>query len=270
VVCVVVVVVVGLAISAGTTRDSVRISWEYEGRKVVLVDTAGIKRLGRWDPSSLIDSVATSNASKSMSKAHVIALVVDAKEPLTKQDLALAQKAVDDGRCIVVVLNKMDAVDDKKLLADGVSQRLGSAMWQAQGVECVPVSALNNDGVEDIMPAVLRAYTSWSTRVPSRVLNKWFELVQRHHPPPTVMKTMFRKMPGGGGKPFPVQVPLKLKFISQIYSQPPTFAIFANRKEMPDSYTRFLINSLREEFGFNGCPIRIVVRGAKNPFKQRV
>jgi GTP-binding protein len=91
---------------------------------------------------------------QSMSKAHVIALVVDAKEPLTKQDLALAQKAVDDGRCIVVVLNKMDAVDDKKLLADGVSQRLGSAMWQAQGVECVPVSALNNDGVEDIMPAV--------------------------------------------------------------------------------------------------------------------
>jgi hypothetical protein len=84
----------------------------------------------------------------------VIALVVDGKEPLTKQDLALAQKAVDDGRCIVVVLNKMDAVEDKKLLADGVSQRLGSALWQAQGVECIPVSALNSDGVEDIMPAV--------------------------------------------------------------------------------------------------------------------
>jgi hypothetical protein len=243
---------------AGTTRDSVPIMWEFNGQKIVLVDTAGtragerhcvggvglggagggwvggqvedcwnvfvsrlrmpalhwrhrpvpavpltlwgllltpgIKRLARWDPGSVVESVATSSATKvgcgpscigaavlrnaapvavfvkaiaavaiacccvllvqSLGRADVVALVMDGKEPLTKQDLALAQKAVDDGKAVVVVLNKMDIVGDKKLLVDGVAQRLLSAIWQAQGVECVPVCAMNGEGVEDVMPAV--------------------------------------------------------------------------------------------------------------------
>ena len=185
---------------------------------------------------------------------------------LTKQDLAIAEQVLDEGRGLVVVVNKVDALADRAAVIDTAKRQLES-MHQGQGVEVVALSALKGSGVAGLMPAVLRTYDRWNLRVPTGKLNAWLRLTSRHHPPPS-LTVPGKTRPGrdGGLTTSTRVVPLKLKYLTQITARPPTFALFANRSSLPENYSRFLVNALRKEFELGGTPIRLLVRTAENPY----
>ena len=250
----------------GVTRDSTRVAWEYNNRTVHLVDTAGIRRLGMWDPTNALESLAVANATKALGAAHVVALVLDANEPLTRQDMSIAQAVLDEGRALVIVLNKSDVLPQPGPAVAALQRRLQDAVADAHDVPCLPMSALEGTGVTALMPRVLQSFEAWNFRTTTGRLNKWLELLCRHHPPPAAFRTMRRWLPGRSA-PVPVSIPLKLKYITQVKARPPTFTLYANRQELPEAYHRFLVNALREEFDFHGVPVRLLIRAATNPFK---
>jgi len=195
---------------------------------------------------------------------------------MTLQDLAIMQQVMDEGRGLVIVLNKMDATPNSEGIVELVKRQVASTPY-GKGAEIVPVSALRGKGLDELMPAVLRTYDRWNRRISTGRLNQWLNLVTRHHPPPTVTrlppsaKEGFQASKGRRSIAANNNLPplrLKLKYITQINSRPPTFALFANRKDVPESYSRYLQRSLSEEFDFGGVPVRLLLRAAENPYRH--
>lgn len=195
---------------------------------------------------------------------------------MTLQDLAIMQQVMEEGRGLVIVLNKMDATPNSEGIVELVKRQVAAAP-NGKGAEIVPVSALRGKGLEELMPAVLRTYDRWNRRISTGRLNQWLNLVTRHHPPPTVTRlppaakagsqaSKGRRSSTGTNNNLP-PLRLKLKYITQINSRPPTFALFANRKDVPESYSRYLQRSLSEEFDFGGVPVRLLLRAAENPYR---
>jgi GTP-binding protein len=189
-------------------------------------------------------------AIEALKMAEVVALMVDATEGLHDQDLQIARLIDREGRASVIALNKWDAVTDRSAARRALHDRLESSLAQMKGVEVVPLSALTGAGVERLLPAVRRAHAVWNTRLPTAALNRWFEQALTRHPPPLV----------DGRR-------LRLRYITQPKARPPTFLAFGTRAErIPEDYQRYLINSLRETFDLPGTPIRLQLRGTKNPY----
>ena len=232
----------------GLTRDSIAVRWSYEGRAVELVDTAGLRR--RAKTVAPLDKLSSRDAERALGQAAVVLVVFDATDPAGRQDMAIAARVAEEGRALVILLNKWDLVRDRVAARRAVQDRLEAALAQVKGVPLVTCSALTGAGAEKIMPAVLAAFDTWNRRIPTAALNRWLEGAVDHHPPPLV----------AGRR-------LKLRYITQVKARPPTFALFASKpSSLPESYRRYLVNGIGAEFGLAGVPIRLLLRAGKNPY----
>src|SRR5215469_9450873 len=235
---------------AGITRDSIGVGWVWRGRALRLIDTAGLRRKPRVEGK--LEQLSVSDALRSIRFAEAVILVSDALQPLERQDLTIARLVEDEGRAIVLALNKWDAVEEPAAMMKSLRGRISVSLPQLNGIAMVPVSGLTGFGLDDLMSAVLAASETWNRRVATGDLNRWLEGVQQKHPPPLV----------AGRR-------LRLRYITQVNTRPPTFALFASRPgELPDSYRRYLVNALRRDFDLPGTPIRMMLRKGQNPYAR--
>ena len=235
----------------GLTRDSIAvIITDADGYQIELVDTAGLRKRARVELE--LEKMSVSAAIQALKMAEVVVLTLDAVEGVNDQDLQIARLVEREGRACVVVLNKWDAVPDRNAARKAATERLEESLAQMKGIPLVTISALTGAGIDKLLPAVRSAHAVWNTRIPTGELNRWFERALARHPPPMV----------SGRR-------LKLRYVTQAKARPPTFITFGTRAEkIPDDYQRYLVNSLRESFELPGTPIRLELRGTKNPYAE--
>ncbi|HCC25547.1 MAG TPA: ribosome biogenesis GTPase Der [Holosporales bacterium] len=236
---------------AGTTRDAITIEWEYKGESIRLIDTAGMRR--RAKVTEKLEWLASTESLSAIQYAQVAILVVDATQPLEKQDLHIASQVIDEGRCLVLALNKWDLIHNKQELLTHLKARLTTTLPQVRGIPLVPISALNDKNIGKLLDAVLEIYALWNKRISTAKLNRWLEELVTHHPPPLVVGRR-----------------VKIKYLTQIKTRPPTFVLFCSKaKELPDSYVRYVANGIRKSFDLKGVPLRLFVRSGKNPYAEK-
>lgn len=236
---------------AGVTRDAITSEWEYNGRKINLVDTAGLRKQARISDS--LEKMSAASTKHAAYMAQVVILVLDADGILDKQDLTIAREVLEEGRALVIAVNKWDVANRKEAI-EQLNYKLRTSLAQAEGVPTVTISALKNEGLDKLMRAVLKVYDRWNIRVPTSPLNNWFRDVMDNNPPPV----------GKNGRR------IKLKYITQVKARPPSFYIFSSNPEgLPESYLRYLTNNLRDTFDMGGIPIRVTVRKSDNPYKDK-
>ena len=236
---------------AGVTRDAISNNWSYGGRNITLVDTAGLRRNSRIENGP--ERLAAAATKHAACMAQVVVLVLDADGVLDKQDLTIAREVLDEGRALVIAVNKWDIANRKEVL-DKLNYKLETSLTQAEGIPTVTISALKKENLDKLMRAVFKVYDRWTKRIPTAPLNQWFADILDNNPPP-LGKNKRR---------------IKLRYITQAKSRPPSFYIFSSNPEgLPDSYLRYLINSLRETFDLRGIPIRMTVRKTGNPYADK-
>jgi len=235
----------------GLTRDAVAVEWtDGTGGRVRLVDTAGMRKKARVQ--ARLEQMSVGAAIAAIREAEVIVLVLDALLGMDEQDLRIARLAEREGRAVVIALNKWDAVEDRAAARRRVDEVLAASLAQSRGVFVVPMSAETGRGVEKLMPAVRRAYALWNRRVGTGELNRWFEGALARHPPPLVEGRR-----------------IKLRYATQPKARPPMLVVFGTRaEELPEDYRRYLVNSFREAFDMPGVPIRLQLRGTRNPYAE--
>jgi GTPase len=235
---------------AGITRDSISVPWEWEGRPVKLIDTAGMRKKARVQEK--LEKLSVMDALRSIDFAEVVILLIDATRGLEVQDLKIADRALQEGRALVIALNKWDVAENASSLFNGVKAALEEGLAQAKGVPLMTVSGATGKGIDALMKVAFETREAWSSRVSTGQLNRWFERAIETNPPPA---------PGGKR--------IKPRYITQNKSRPPSFILFGTRVDLlPESYRRYLINGLRREFGFGAVPVRMTMRAPKNPFDQ--
>lgn len=236
----------------GLTRDAVAVDFTGpDGREYRLVDTAGLRKRAKVDEG--LERMSTSSSIEALKRAEMVVLAVDAVQGVQEQDLHIARLIEREGRACVIALTKWDAVDDRAKAKQAAIDRISISLSQMKGITLVPLSAETGEGVGKLFPAIRETYEKWNTRVPTSALNRWFEHALERFPPPMVEGRR-----------------LKLRYITQVKARPPSFALFGTRAEMvPDTYMRYLVNSLREAFEMPGVPIRIMLRGTDNPYHEK-
>ena len=228
---------------AGVTRDAI-----WNGRPLRLVDTAGLRRKARINDR--VEEMSVESSFRAIRLAQIVLLVLDADMMLEKQDLTIARHVIDEGRALIIVVNKWDAVTDRSAQMNLLKDRLQTSLPQVRGVPIITVSALTGRGLPNLPDLLFETFDLWNARVSTGQLNRWLDAMLEAHPPPMV-----------GGRV------LKIKYITQAKSRPPTFILFVNRPDdMPESYLRYLTNGLRDRFGLVGIPLRLVMRRQKNPY----
>ncbi|MBS4774205.1 MAG: ribosome biogenesis GTPase Der [Proteobacteria bacterium] len=233
---------------AGVTRDAIASEWTYDGRKINLVDTAGLRKRARIEDS--LEKMAAASTKKAAYLAQVVVLVLDADAVLDKQDLTIAREVLEEGRALVIAVNKWDIANRREALQK-LNDKLQTSLTQAEGIPTVTISALKGENLDKLMRAVLKVYDRWNLRIPTAPLNQWFaDMIDRY--PPPLGKNKRR---------------IKLRYITQAKTRPPSFYIFSSNPEgLPDAYLRYLTNQLREDFDLRGIPIRMTVRKTGNPY----
>ncbi len=232
----------------GVTRDAIAVEWTYRERALRLVDTAGLRRRARV--SERLEKMAVDDTFKAVGLAHVVVLVLDGEAILDKQDLTIARHVIDEGRALLIAVNKWDIVADRTEATRRLRDRLETSLPQARGLPTVMISALKRQRLDALMDAVLQTYALWNARITTGRLNRWLDGVAASHPPPMV----------AGRR-------VKLRYMTQVKSRPPTFALWVSRPEgIPEAYQRYLINGLRETFGLTGVPLRLLLRKGHNPY----
>jgi GTP-binding protein len=235
---------------AGMTRDAITVEWQWRERVIRLVDTAGLRRRARVEDK--LEKLAVADTLRVIRLAQVVVLVLDSEAILDRQDLAIARLVIDEGRALVIAINKWDTVTDRSAALAQVRDRLETSLPQARGVPTITVSALRHQGLEPLLDAVLKVYGLWNRRISTSRFNQWLGEATDRHPPPLV----------DGRR-------VKLRYGTQVKSRPPTFALWVSRPTaLPDSYSRYLIQSLRDCFGLPGIPLRILLRKGKNPYSS--
>ena len=233
---------------AGITRDSIAIEWAWEGRQVRLIDTAGLRK--RAKVFEKLEQMSAAGTKRSIDFAEVVVLLLDATLGLEGQDLRIADMVLQEGRALIIALNKWDVAEDQSRLFQGVRKALDEGLAQIKGVPLLALSGLTGKGLDTLLEASFEARDGWSRRVGTSALNRWFEAALDRNPPPA---------PGGKR--------IKLRYITQASARPPSFVVFGNRlDDLPESYRRYLVNGLRDDLGFAGVPIRLTLKGAKNPY----
>mgnify|MGYP000518708745 FL=1 len=235
---------------AGITRDSIMVPWEYKGRQINLIDTAGLRR--RAKVTGKVEALSGAETRRAIDFAQVVAIVLDARDMLEKQDLIIASNVIDEGRALIIVVNKWDLIKNKKEALDKLHDRMEKSLPQVRGIPVVTVSAKNDRKLDKILDAVLDVFEVWNRRISTAKLNRWLEHVLEHHQPPLV----------GGRR-------VKIRYMTQPKTRPPTFALFVSHaKGLPEAYSRYMANALREDFDLWGVPLRIAVRKGHNPFAK--
>ncbi|GBQ51857.1 GTP-binding protein EngA [Komagataeibacter sucrofermentans DSM 15973] len=234
----------------GLTRDSIAVMLHDDEGPIQLVDTAGLRRKARIDET--LEKMSVSASIEALKMAEVVILVLDATLGVHEQDLQIARLIEREGRCCVLALNKWDAVEDRAVTRQAIKDRIETSLAQMRGIPVVSFSAMTGAGINRLLPTVRRAYEVWNRRVPTGALNRWFEMMVERHPPPLV----------DGRR-------LKLRYITQAKSRPPTFILFGTRTDqLPEDYQRYLVNGMRETFDLPGTPIRLLLRASSNPYAK--
>lgn len=234
----------------GLTRDSIPSDLEWAGRKVRIYDTAGLRRKAKITETA--EKLSASDAIRAIRFAEVVVLLIDAERPFEHQDLTIGDRVAEEGRALVVAINKWDLVEDKQKKLKELRETLAERLAQVQGVILVPLSALSGRGTERLSKAVLEAYDTWNRRVSTPELNRWLQEALGRHAPPAV----------SGRR-------IKIRYITQPSTRPPTFVAFCSRpEELPQSYIRYLTNSLRQAFDLPGVPLRLNLRKGDNPYAK--
>lgn len=237
---------------AGITRDSIATDWLWHGpdgpRPVRLIDTAGMRK--RAKVQDKLEKLSVADALHAVDFAEVVVLLLDATLGLESQDLRIADRVLEEGRALVIALNKWDVAGDPSSLFNGVRAALEDGLSQVKGVPLLTVSAVTGKGIDQLIAAAFATREAWSRRVPTGELNRWFERAIEANPPPA---------PGGKR--------IKMRYVTQVKSRPPSFVIFGTRvDQLPASYERYLINSLRRDLNFGAVPVRLTLRAPRNPF----
>ncbi len=233
---------------AGITRDAIAVDWTFEEKKFKLVDTAGMRRKSKIKDK--IEKMAIDDALRAIRLAQIVILVLDAEQALDKQDLTIARHVINEGRALVIAVNKWDITKDKKEALEFYKDKVAHSLAQVKDIPYVTISALKEKGLEALMKKCLFAYDNWNKRIATGRLNRWLDHLVSHHPPPLTQ-----------GRPN------RLRYITQIKTRPPTFAVWVSKpKDLPDSYKRYIINGLREDYDIKSVPIRLLVRTSKNPY----
>ena len=236
---------------AGVTRDAISTEWSYMGRKIHLVDTAGLRRQSRISDS--LEKMSAASTKHAAFMAQVVVLVLDADAVLDKQDLTIARQVLEEGRALVIAVNKWDIANRREALQK-LNDKLQTSLAQAEGVPTVTISALKKENLDKLMRAVFKVYDRWNLRIPTAPLNQWFADMIDKYPPP-LGKNKRR---------------IKLRYITQAKTRPPSFYIFSSNPEgLPDAYLGYLTNQLRTTFDMRGIPIRITVRKTNNPYADK-
>ena len=233
---------------AGITRDSIALDWQWHDRPVRLVDTAGLRK--RAKVTDKLEWLSTADAKRSIDQAEVVVLLLDATRGLEVQDLKIAASVIEEGRALVVAINKWDVAEHASSLFNGIKAALEEGLAQLKGVPVLTVSAKTGKGIDQLLGAAFELREQWSRRIGTGELNRWFEAAVEANPPPA---------PGGKR--------IKLRYITQVKARPPSFVIFGTRvDQLPESYRRYLLNSMRRDLGLGPVPLRLSMRSPKNPF----
>jgi len=242
---------------AGITRDSIAIDWTWtdpangEDREIRLIDTAGMRKKARVVDK--LEKLSVADARHAVDFAEVVVLLLDATLGLEHQDLKIASMALEEGRALVIAINKWDVAEDASALFNGIRHALDEGLAQVRGVPLFAVSAKTGKGLDDMVRAAFDIREAWSRRVPTSALNRWFDDALAANPPPA---------PGGKR--------IKLRYITQARVRPPTFVVFGTRLDLlPTSYERYLVNGLRRELDFGSVPVRMNLKSPKNPFVKK-
>ncbi len=236
---------------AGITRDSISVDWDWKGRRIKMFDTAGLRRKAKVQEK--IEKLSVADALRAIRFAEVVVIVLDVDVPFEKQDLQIADLVIREGRAPVIAFNKWDIVEDRQEALADLREKTERLLPQVRGIRAVPVSGLTGSGLDKLMQAVVDTHRTWNRRISTARLNRWLETMQVQHPPPAV----------SGRR-------LRLKYMTQIKARPPGFVISCTRPDaLPASYTRYLINGLRQDFDLPGVPLRISYRKGDNPFASK-
>jgi GTP-binding protein len=235
---------------AGTTRDSISVLKEYDGRQLKIVDTAGMRR--KSNITENIEKMSIGETIHALQFAHIVVLVLDGTVGLDKQDLTIAELVIKEGRGLIIAINKWDIVTDRYKKLEDIQFRLEKSLPQAKGVPIIRMSAKTGKNTTEIFEDAFNIYAIWNKRISTGQLNSWLKEMEEQHSPPLVRGRR-----------------LRLRYMTQASARPPRFALFTNFvKEFPESYLRYLTNHMREDFGLHGVPIRIFPRKKENPFDK--
>ena len=236
---------------AGITRDSISVEWDWRGRKIKMFDTAGLRRKARIQEK--LEKLSVADALRAIKFAEVVVIVFDVTIPFERQDMAIVDLIVREGRAPVIAFNKWDLIEDRQPLLAELREKTDRLLPQARGVRAVTVSGETGEGIDRLMKAIVETHEVWNRRISTAKLNQWLSRTIGHHPPPAV----------AGRR-------VNIKYMTQVKSRPPTFMISTSRPEaLGTSYTRYLVNGLRESFGLFGVPIRLGLRKTDNPFAPK-
>ena len=235
---------------AGITRDSITLEWEWQGRPVQLVDTAGLRKRSKIDDK--LEKLSAADTRRSIDYAEVVVLLLDATRGLEAQDLRIADQVVEEGRALLIALNKWDVAENASSLFNGVKAALEEGLSQLKNVPVLAISAKTGKAVDDVLKVAFELRESWSRRISTGELNRWFEDAVEANPPPA---------PSGRR--------IKLRYITQVKTRPPTFVVFGTRvDQLPDSYRRYLLKSMRRDMKLGPVPMRLTFRAPKNPYQR--
>lgn len=241
---------------AGITRDSIAVDWNWfdpkanETREVRLIDTAGMRKRARVVDK--LEKLSVADAKRAVDFAEVVVLLLDATKGLEHQDLKIASQVLEEGRALMVAINKWDIAENASSLFNGIREALNEGLAQVRGVPLFAVSAKTGKGLDTMLSAAFELRDAWSRRVPTAALNRWFDDALEANPPPA-----------------PKGKRIKLRYITQASTRPPRFVVFGTRLDMlPKSYERYLVNGIRAKLGFEAVPVRVVLKSPKNPYKN--
>jgi GTP-binding protein len=235
---------------AGITRDSIAIDWSWDGRPVRLIDTAGMRKKALVQDK--LEKLSVADALHAIDFAEVVVLLLDATRGLEAQDLRIADAALQEGRALIVAINKWDVAENGSSLFNGIRGALEDGLSQVKGLPVLTVSAATGKGIDTLIEVAFETRDAWSRRVGTGELNRWFEKAVDANPPPA---------PGGKR--------IKLRYLTQAKTRPPGFVLFGTRvDQLPMSYQRYLINGIRRDLGFGAVPVRLTLRAPKNPFDR--
>ena len=241
---------------AGITRDSIAIDWAWtepgtgEPRPVRLIDTAGMRKKAKVQEK--LEKLSVADARRAIDFAEVVVLLLDATKGLEHQDLKIADMVLQEGRALMIAINKWDVAEDASSLFNGIRTALDEGLAQVRGLPLIAVSAITGKGLDQMLGAAFELREAWSKRVPTAALNRWFDDALEANPPPA---------PGGKR--------IKLRYITQAGTRPPRFVVFGTRLELlPKSYERYLVNGIRAKLGFDAVPVRVVLKSPKNPYAK--
>lgn len=235
---------------AGITRDAVSVDWVFNERKFKLIDTAGLRRRSKVQNS--LEKMATEDTIRAVRLSQIVILVLDGNAILEKQDLQIAEHVIEEARALIIAVNKWDDVKDKKEALETLNYKLERSLAQIKNIPTITISALKGRNLPVLLKKAIETYDLWNVRLRTAKLNQWLSYREQQHPAPLVDNR-----------------PNRLRYITQIKTRPPTFVLWLSRpSKLPNSYKRYLMNAIRDDFNLPGIPVRLLLRTSKNPYAK--